>query len=160
MSSSHQHVSDTTKRREVNINNISEHKWRWLLFTVLFGLIPILLRLLVSALISGEEHVAALAPADFIAFGIVLQVSIFNEMKYHDLNDVLWKQLISGFSTLLLLVYGTLYVMALLSEVIHSINLTAILCTSTTLSMISFLLCLAVYDRMTIAKTIGEQGDD
>lgn len=140
----------------MHIKNISEYKWRWLVFTVLFGLIPILLRLLVSALISGEEHVAALAPADFIAFGIVLQVSIFNEMKYHDLNDVLWKQLMSGFSTLLILIYGTLYVLALLAEIFHSINLTAILCISTTLSLVSFLLCLTVYDRMTIAKSLGE----
>lgn len=138
------------------IKSISESKWRWLVFTVLFGLIPILLRLLVSTLITGDERIPALAPADFIAFGIVLQVSIFNEMRYHDLNDVLWKQLMNGFSTLLILIYGTLYVLVLLTEIIHSINLTAILCISTTLSAVSFLLCLVVYDRMTIASTLGE----
>lgn len=138
------------------IKSISESKWRWLVFTVLFGLIPILLRLLVSTLITGDEQIPALAPADFIAFGIVLQVSIFNEMRYHDLNDVLWKQLMNGFSTLLILIYGTLYVLVLLTEIIHSINLTAILCISTTLSAVSFLLCLVVYDRMTIASTLGE----
>jgi len=140
----------------VVIKSISESKWRWLVFTVLFGLIPILLRLLVSTLITGDERIPALAPADFIAFGIVLQVSIFNEMRYHDLNDVLWKQLMNGFSTLLILIYGTLYVLVLLTEIIHSINLTAILCISTTLSAVSFLLCLVVYDRMTIASTLGE----
>lgn len=138
------------------IKGISESKWRWLVFTVLFGLIPILLRVLVSTLITGEEQIPALAPADFIAFGIVLQVSIFNEMRYHDLSDVLWKQLMNGFSTLLILVYGTLYVLVLLTEIIHSINLTAILCISTALSFVSFLLCLVVYDRMTIASTLGE----
>ena len=126
------------------------------MFTVLFGLIPILLRLLVSTLITGEEKISALSPADFIAFGIVLQVSIFNEMKYHDLSDVLWKQLMNGFSTLLILVYGTLYVLTLLTEIVHSINLNAILSISTVLSFVSFLLCLVVYDRMTAASTLEE----
>lgn len=127
---------------------ISDLKLRWLIYTVLFGMAPIFLRLLVGCLVEGSRTIALVAPSDIIAFGIVLQVSIFNEIKYHDLEDAEWKHRMMGFSALLMLAYSGLYVLLLVSEVFNGINVRSILISSMVLSAVSLLLCWASYDRM------------
>lgn len=126
----------------------SDLKLRWLIYTVLFGMAPIFLRLLVGLLVVGEKNVPCFSAPDFIAFGIVLQVSIFNEIRYHDLSDADWKHRMMGVSALFMLLYSGLYVMLLISEVFDGINLSAVLYSAVISSGVSFLLCLSFYDRM------------
>ncbi|WP_223554822.1 hypothetical protein [Pseudomonas sp. BF-R-01] len=126
----------------------SDLKLRWLIYTVLFGMAPIFLRLLVSLLIVGEKEVPYFSAPDFIAFGIVLQVSIFNEIRYHNLSDADWKHRMMGVSALFMLFYSALYVMLLMSEVFSGVNVNAVLYSAIVSSTISFLLCLCLYDRM------------
>lgn len=125
-------------------------KWRWLVFTVLFGMVPIIIRLMVGGLDSASR-VPLFAASDFIALGIVLQVSLFNEMRYTSLDDFDWKQVMLGASALYMLVYAVLYVLLLVSEFDKQINAQMILYISMVLSFVSLLLCWAVYDRLTIA---------
>lgn len=119
---------------------------------------PIFLRLLVGGLLQGEQAIAFLAPSDFIAFGIVLQVSIFNEIKYHDLNDAEWKHRMMGFSALLMLIYSGLYVLLLISEVFNGVNVQAVLVSSIIFSVVSLLLCWVSYDRMSKSSDSGLRG--
>ncbi|WP_268265815.1 hypothetical protein [Pseudomonas morbosilactucae] len=126
----------------------SNLKLRWLIYTVLFGMAPIFLRLLVGSLVVGDKVVVYFSASDFIAFGIVLQVSIYNEIRYHDLSDADWKHRMMGVSALFMLFYSGLYVMLLISEVFEGINLSALLYSSMISSMVSLLLCLCFYDRM------------
>jgi len=125
-------------------------KWRWLVFTVLFGMVPIIIRLLVSGF-DLASRVPMFTASDFIALGIVLQVSLFNEIKYYDLDDVDWKQVMMGASALYMLVYAVLYVLVLISEFDKQIDAQLILYVSIVLSLVSLLLCWAVYDRLTIS---------
>lgn len=132
----------------MRVLEFSDLKLRWLIYTVIFGMTPILLRVLVGLLITGEKEVALISAPDFIAFGIVLQVSIFNEIRYHELSDADWKHRMMGVSALFMLFYSGLYVMLLMSEVFNGINVRAILYSSIVCSAVSFLLCLCFYDRM------------
>lgn len=134
---------------------IGELKLRWFVYTVLFGMAPIFLRLLVGSLTQGEKAISLLVPSDFIAFGIVLQVSIFNEIKYHDLNDAEWKHCMMGFSALLMLIYSGLYVMLLMSEIFDGVNVKAILISSLIFSFVSLLLCWVSYDRISRSSEYG-----
>ncbi|TLP59049.1 MULTISPECIES: hypothetical protein [Pseudomonas] len=140
--------------REIKISGL---KMRWFIYAVLFGMAPIFLRLLVGSLTQGEKAISLLAPSDFIAFGIVLQVSIFNEIKYHDLDDAEWKHSMMGFSALLMLIYSGLYVLLLMSEIVDSVNVKAILNSSLIFSLISLLLCWVSYDRMSKSSEFGSR---
>lgn len=134
---------------------LTDNKLRWLVYTVIFGMAPILIRLVVSLFVIAEDEsngINYFAASDFIAFGIVLQVSIFNEIKYHDLTDIEWKHRMMGISALFMLVYSSLYVLLLLSEIFSRINTNALLYVSMTFSLTSLLLCYAFYDRMTAAS--------
>lgn len=134
---------------------ISDLKLRWLIYTVLFGMAPIFFRLLVSAFIQSEKEVACFSSSDFIAFGIVLQVSIFNEIKYHDLSDAEWKHRMMGVSAFSMLIYSGLYVLLLISEVFDGIKVSAILHSSMVFSGVSLLLCWVIYDRMSKSSGSG-----
>lgn len=137
--------------------SFTHNKLRWLIYTVIFGMAPILIRLVVSVFVvtgEGGEGIASFAASDFIALGIVLQVSIFNEIRYHDLTDIEWKHRMMGVSALFMLVYSSLYVLLLLSEVFSRININALLYASMGFSVVSLLLCWVFYDRMTAASKV------
>lgn len=128
--------------------NFSDLKLRWLIYTVLFGMVPIVFRLIVSTLIEGEVGLPRFAPSDFIAFGIVLQVSIFNEIKYHDLDDAEWKHRMMGMSAFFMLLYSGLYILMLVSEGLKGVKVELILHSSMICCAVSLLLCYVFYDRM------------
>lgn len=54
---------------------------KWLIHTLLVGLIPVLTRLMAWAG-TATGKVDPLAAADFIALGLVVHVSILNEMEH------------------------------------------------------------------------------
>ena len=56
-------------------------KIKWLIYTVLVGLIPILSRLLIW-LVTKEGTVEMLNASDFVAFGLVLHISNINEIEH------------------------------------------------------------------------------
>lgn len=128
--------------------DFSDLKLRWLIYTVSFGVVPMLLRLLVGFLIVDGKNVTYFSASDFIAFGIVLQVSIFNEIRYHDVLDADWKHRMMGVSSLFMFCYSGLYVMLLVSESFQGINMHALLYSSIAASVVSLLLCFCSYDRM------------
>lgn len=137
---------------------LSDVKFRWLLFTVLYGVVPILLRLLMSFFIDEGEGMARFTASDFIAFGIVLQVSIFNEMRYHDASDLEWKHRMTGVSAFLMLFYVGLYMLMLFSEIYHKLKVDSLLTCSMVSAAVSLLLCYVFYDRMSLAPKKKVEG--
>ncbi|MEE5107955.1 hypothetical protein V2J92_25750 [Pseudomonas alliivorans] len=129
---------------------------KWLVFTALFGLVPVFMRLLVASLVGGDNSIEAFATSDFISFGIVLQVSVFNEIRYHDLSDVEWKHRMMGVSSFFMLMYAALYVVLLFSEVLKGIQVDALFWVAVGGSFVSFLLCFVSYDRMAVASAFQE----
>lgn len=88
---------------------------KWLIHTLLVGLIPILTRLLIwAATTSGK--LAPFTAADFITLGLVVHVSILNEMEHLLIRQQALKALLSGISILLITLYGTLYALTALAD--------------------------------------------
>ena len=143
-------------RLEVVIIKLSERKVLWLIYTVLFGMVPILIRLFVASLVNGDK-IAWVSASDFISLGIVMQISILAEIRYTESGESGWKSARIGISALAVIFYAALFAFALLGEVNADINKSAVLSMSILMSIGSFMLCWAVYDRVIHSSTtVGE----
>ena len=123
-------------------------KIKWLIYTVLVGLIPILSRLIVW-LVTKEGSVNLFSPSDFVAFGLVLHISNINEIEHFSGIQKEWKTAQNGISIAFIAFYSVLFALTLIGENIVDVN--AITICTMVLSVVSFLISYTVYDR--ISKT-------
>lgn len=137
---------------ETVIIKLSEKKVLWLIYTVLFGMVPIFIRVFVASLVNGDK-IAWVSASDFISLGIVMQISILAEIRYTESSESGWKSAITGISALAIIFYAALFAFALLGEVNQDINKGAVLSMSMLMAFGSFLLCWAVYDRVIHSTT-------
>ncbi len=93
---------------------MNDREIKWLIYTVLVGVIPILCRLVVWML-TKSGAVELLSANDFVAFGLVLHISIINELEHVDSSDKNWKTTQNGISILFISFYGVLFALALLA---------------------------------------------
>jgi len=126
----------------------SEKKMLWLIYTVLFGMVPIFMRLLASGLVNGGK-IPWIAASDIISLGIVLHISLLAEIRYSDTEEAAWKKQVAGISVLAVAFYAVMYVFSLLAEVYKDIDSFFVLMTSVGMAICSFAMCWAVYDRLT-----------
>ena len=88
---------------------------KWLIHTLLVGLIPVLTRLLAwSGTATGK--VDPLAVTDFLTLGLVVHVSILNETEHLWIPDPAVRALLNGLSILFITCYGTLFALAALND--------------------------------------------
>src|SRR5471030_216246 len=102
-------------RTSTVIESMKFLKSKWLTYTFFVGIIPVLTRLLVWT-ITLVDTVAPLAAADFISFGLVLHISIINEMEHLPASELAWKSTQNGISLMAITLYGALYAAAILGE--------------------------------------------
>jgi len=134
----------------------SEKKAHWLIYTAIFGMVPIFMRLFASALVNGGK-IPMLSSSDFISLGIVLHISLLAEIRYHDDQEAVWRKSIAGISVLAVVFYAVLYVFSMLADVFPDINALFILVASIVMAAGSFIMCWAVYDRLTYAPSDGKE---
>ncbi len=125
-------------------------KIKWLIYTVLVGLIPILSRLIVW-LVTKEGSVNLFSPSDFVAFGLVLHISNINEIEHFSGIQKEWKTAQNGISISFIAFYSVLFALTLIGENIVDVN--AITICTIVLSVVSFLISYTVYDRISKAST-------
>lgn len=95
---------------------------KWLMYTVLIGLIPIILRLLLYFFLSSKYAVEIINVSDIIIFGLIIHISIINELEHHS-EDKNWKTKHIGFSVFFIIIYSSLFALMLFSnEVIEVID--------------------------------------
>lgn len=87
---------------------------QWLIYTVAIGLVPMLMRL--AAWGMTKISIDAVVPADFIAFGLILHVSMINQLEGAESSDEHWKRVINGTSILFIIFYAAMYVIALIAD--------------------------------------------
>ena len=75
---------------------MANKKIKWFIYTVLVGMIPIISRLLITSIINKED-VTFFVATDFIALGLVLHISIINELEHLN-NEVDWRTIQNGMS--------------------------------------------------------------
>jgi len=97
------------------IESMKFSKSKWLTYTFFVGLIPVFTRLLAWA-ITHAGAVSPLAASDFVYFGLVLHISIINELEYLLSAELAWKTTQNGLSLIFITLYGALYAMAILGE--------------------------------------------
>lgn len=130
---------------------------KWLCYTVLIGLIPSVLRLISSTFIEGIETFTA---ADFIAFGFVLHISIFNELE-HMSGDETWKSLSNTMSIIGIVLYGALmFALLIVESGFNKIKVEQLTHSSMILASCSLIFCFITFYRLTAkAKFAALTGD-
>lgn len=125
-------------------------KIKWLIYTVLVGLIPILSRALIW-FISQNRTMDFFNASDFVAFGLILHISNINEIEHFNDRENSWKTIQNGISIAFISFYSVLFACSLLGQSNPGlINVEAITHLSIVLSFVSFLISFSVYH--TISK--------
>ena len=130
-------------------------KTKWLIYTVLVGLIPILSRLIVWV-VTKEGSVNLFSPSDFVAFGLVLHISNINEIEHFSGIEREWKTAQNGISIAFIAFYSVLLALTLIGDKI--VDVAAITICTMVLSIVSFKISYSDYDRISRAST-SEHGD-
>lgn len=115
---------------------------RWLVYTVLVGLIPIVSRAF-AWLVTRHGTLDAIAAADFVAFGLVLHISAINELDHFSTDDSSWKTAQNGVAVFFVALYSVLYSVDLVGAMVVE-KLTLKYCVMI-LACISFLLNYSVF---------------
>lgn len=125
------------------------NKTKWVIYTVLVGLIPILSRIFVW-ITSKPETLNFFAAPDFIAFGLVLHISNINELEHVTKeNDKEWKTKQNGISLVFVAIYSVLYTVLLIGEKNNSVvDMKSMLTCVIALALVSFLLSLSIFHRI------------
>jgi CRISPR/Cas system CMR-associated protein Cmr3 (group 5 of RAMP superfamily) len=128
-------------------------KVKWLVYTVLVGLIPILSRILVWG-VTEPEIVSFLTASDFIAFGLILHISNINEIEHLSDDEKSWKTIQNGTSIAFIAFYSVLFALIMVSEGMPSfIDKEVIINCTVGLASISLLISFSVFHRISkIAK--------
>jgi len=127
---------------------MSDKQIKWLIYTVLIGLIPIFLRLMIHLVTNGS--IKLFSASDFIAFGLILHISNINELEhYSKVKDKSWKTIQNGLSILFIVFYGLLFTLTLLSEAKPKfIDYDIVRIISMLFSVVSFLISFTIYYRI------------
>lgn len=123
-------------------------KTKWLIYTVLVGLIPILSRIFVWS-VTESGVVSLIMSSDFIAFGLILHISNINEIEHLADDEKSWKTVQNGVSIAFIAFYSVLFALIMISEGIPSfIDIEAIKNCAVGLAVISFLISFSVFHRI------------
>ena len=121
---------------------------KWLVYTVILGLIPALARLLISS-ISLNENVSFINALDFVIFGLVLHTANINEVEHFSDEQKSWTTIQNGTSILFIFAYSLLFTCYVIEQSNSgTFNLTAITYISLGLAIVSFLISFSVYNRI------------
>lgn len=121
---------------------MQEKKIKWLIYTVLVGLIPVIARMVAWG-VTKSGMVDFVTASDFVAFGLVLHISNINEIEHLQSVDESWKTKQNGCSIIFIALYSVMFTFGLIGDKI--IDKMPMLICSIILSVISFLLSYSVY---------------
>ncbi|MEJ6066662.1 hypothetical protein MT378_02775 [Psychrobacter sp. 16-Bac2893] len=124
-------------------------KTKWLIYTVLVGLIPVIARLFIW-LVTKEGSVDIFSASDFIAFGLVLHISNINEIEHFSAQKEQWKTIQNGGSIAFIAFYSILFAINLIGE--RVVDVEAITKCAIGLSIVSFFISYSVYDKVSKAS--------
>lgn len=131
-------------------------KIKWLIYTVLVGLIPIFSRIFVWY-ITESGVVSFIMASDFIAFGLILHISNINEIEHMADDEKSWKTVQNGTSITFIAFYSILFALIMISEGVPKfIDVKALEKCAVGLAIISFLISFSVFHRISKIETTKE----
>jgi hypothetical protein len=124
---------------------MNNKKAKWLAYTVLVGFIPIICRAF-AWLVTKDGTVELLASSDFVALGLVLHISIINEIEHMSDFEQSWKTKQNGFSIAFIAFYSVLFTLILISGEVVDVN--KLRECAIALAVASFVISYSVFDRI------------
>lgn len=126
---------------------MNQKKAKWIIYTVIVGLIPIFSRLF-AWFLTNNDIVNIFSASDFVTFGLILHISNINEIENMQDLDPVWRTIQNGVSIVFICFYSVLYAFNLISEGSLIVKATVLTGCSALLSLVSFFLSYTVYDRL------------
>ena len=83
-------------------------KTKWLIYTVVIGLIPFLIRSFICLFDKTSSISYWINETDFIIFGLVLNLSNINELEDKKVENQIWKTKKIGYSVLQIIIYSAI----------------------------------------------------
>lgn len=125
-------------------------KTKWLIYTVIIGLIPFLIRLFVFLFYRERTVEFLFNEIDFIIFGLVLNLANINELEDKNELDKIWKTRNIGFSVFQIIVFSSILGLAYFSEATHSddLDLNVVKICAIVLSLVSLFLSYSIFNRL------------
>ncbi|MNI36900.1 hypothetical protein D3C81_898820 [compost metagenome] len=127
-------------------------KTKWLIYTVLIGLMPFFIRVFIVLFDKRGSFGYLFNEIDFISFGLILNLSVINELEDKIVADKVWKSRVIGFS-----IFSILILSAILAIVTYSdfnmnkeLNRNSIKICAILLAVVNFVLNYAVYNKLNV----------
>lgn len=125
-------------------------KTKWLIYTVIIGLIPFLIRTLITLFDKQGSINYWINESDIINFGLVLNLSVINELEDKDFEDKLWKTRNIGFSVVSLILLSSILAIVTYSDFKNNtdINRIAVKWCAFILALVNFIFTYSIYNRL------------
>ena len=130
-------------------------KAKWLIYTVLVGLIPFMARLFIYLSLKEKNINLLLHETDFVVFGLILHIANINELEHFESEDKTWKTVHNGLSIIFITVYAILFGLSCINSASPEIlEKSAMIWSSLILSTISFLISYSIFDRISKLSSV------
>lgn len=125
-------------------------KTKWLIYTVLIGLIPFFIRSFIAWFDKTGSIEYWLNETDFIVLGLVLNLTNINELEDKDFEDKIWKSRNIGFSVISIALFSAIFAIVTFSDFKSNVDLdkTTVKICSIAMALISFLFSYSIYNRL------------
>ena len=97
-------------------------KRKWLIYTVLIGLLPFFIRLFIYLVVKDTTGSYVLNEVDLVTFGLVLNLTNINELENVNNVDKNWKTTNVGLSVFFLIMFACFLGIAYVSDLSTRIN--------------------------------------
>ena len=133
-------------------------KTKWIIYTVLVGLIPFFARTFVYLFLKEKSIEFLLQETDFVVFGLILHITNINELEHFESNDKTWKTIQNGTSIIFIAIYGLIFGTSCISAVNPEMfEKDVMIFSSMILSIASFLISYSIFDRMSKMDSVQEE---
>ncbi|MER2996147.1 hypothetical protein [Pontibacter populi] len=129
-------------------------KTKWLIWSVLIGLIPFIVRTFIWLFSKSATPSFWINESDFVSFGLVLSLANINELERKKNKDETWKSISSGISVFFIMVFSTIYGLVTYSDLRgdNDLDRVAIKICSVILALVSAIVSSSIYSRMNAKK--------
>jgi len=95
---------------------MTNKKIKWLIYTVMVGLLPFILRFVIFLVSQDKENLVWINPSDIVAFGLILHISNINELEHINSSDPSWKTIQNGVSIAFISLYSVFFAISLIHD--------------------------------------------
>lgn len=130
---------------------------KWIVYTVLLAMTPILMRLLIAILVTSETQFRWLSESDIATFGLILMITNISALETASSVEADWKTKSMGFSLLLIVIFAVLFAITCFQELRQGVfERNYVLAANLILSLGSVAYSYAIWNRIAVTPTPEE----